>query len=256
MQLATLQQQFLRHLDDQPSTVAREIVVGGKISVERRLGIYHHAYRARLTEVLQDVFERVWAYIGDANFERCAHEFIAAYPPSAPTLQRFGESFPTWLASRYLDDGDIADVATIDWQLRCAFDSADATPIGIAALQTLSADDWGHVGFVFHPALQIVPMTFNAAAIWAALDSEASPPDAVRLLVPMWLMVWRRAEQPHFISIAAPEATLLTAMQRGQCFAAACEVVAAQFPDDAIATLAGTALRRWVDDEVIVGMVL
>ena len=142
MRLATTQQQFLHMLIDRPNNLATEIREGGKIDVAARLGIYRHAYRARLTEVMQDIFEHTWTYIGDDSFEQCAHSYVDRTTPSGRTLQGFGATFPDWLVDRFPEDADIADVARIDWMLRVAFDGANAKPIVIGDLAALTPDDW------------------------------------------------------------------------------------------------------------------
>ena len=111
MRLETTQQQFLRMLIDRPNNLAAGIREGGTIDVAARLNIYRHAYRARLTEVMQDIFERTWAYLGDESFEQCAHIYIDLHPPDGRTLQGFGAAFPDWLVERFPEDADIADVA-------------------------------------------------------------------------------------------------------------------------------------------------
>ena len=252
--LAELQKAFSQHLRDEPSALAAAIVTGGKIDVDRRMEIYHHAYRARLTEVMQDVFERAWAYLGDANFEQGAHGYIATHPPAGRTLQHFGGQFPAWLAAQYPGDGDLADVAMIDWQLRCAFDSADATPISMADMAAIDAAAWATVGFQFHPALSLTPIIFNAASIWQALNADTPPPPAEKLGAPTWLMVWRREFQPHFVTVSEAEAMLLASMREGKSFAMACDEVASRFADEDVVALAGAALRRWVEEGVIVSI--
>jgi hypothetical protein len=78
--LAGLQAAFHDHLLDRPSPIAHEVFVGGRIDVEHRLHIYHHAYRVRLLENLRDAYEKTWAYLGDARFETSALAFIEDNP--------------------------------------------------------------------------------------------------------------------------------------------------------------------------------
>ena len=60
LELTRLQIAFHEHLLNQPSTIAQEVIAGGRISVEHRLHIYHNAYRLRLLENLRDAFEKTW----------------------------------------------------------------------------------------------------------------------------------------------------------------------------------------------------
>ena len=42
------------HVLGRPSPIAGALREGGRIGIAQRLGIYHHAYRARLLETLQE----------------------------------------------------------------------------------------------------------------------------------------------------------------------------------------------------------
>ena len=252
MLLAATQQHFLRMLRALPSDIAKGVREGGKIEIDARLGIYRHAYHARLTEVLQDVFERTWAYLGNETFEQCAHHYVDQYPPSGRTLQGFGATFPDWLVDRFPDDADIADVARIDWMLRVAFDSANAKPIVIDDLALLTPDDLSVVTFKFHPTVALASLNCNAASIWEALDQGITPPAAACLNEPTWLLVWRKDFRPHFITIGEVEAAAIRKLRNGLCFADTCAALDTDFPDADVATAIGLALRRWVDDGLLV----
>jgi hypothetical protein len=258
MQLALLQQQFMAFLRDESQDVSSAIIDSGKITRNRRLEIYHHAYRARLVEVMRDVFERTWAYLGDAQFDACATQFIEKHPPAQRTLNRFGDTFPDWLATQFPDDMEIAEVAIIDWQLRVAFDGANATPLTLADLSAITGDAWATVGFDFHPTLAVTPITHNAASIWEALEHGASPPEPVALTAPTWLVVWRREFRPHFVTVDAIEAAAIAMIQSRVSFAETCSALNEQFSRDTnldIVAIIGAALRRWIDDEMLVGVV-
>lgn len=254
MPLGRLQASFLGFLRNGESAIANAITPGGNIDIATRLGIYHHAYRARLVEVLQDVFERTWAYLGDEGFERAARSFIDAHPPAARTLQGFGALFAPWLATEFADDGEIAEIASIDWMTRWAFDGPDADALGLQDFSGLTPDDWARVGFYFHPTMQIAPIEFNAASLWEALEAGRAPPPPVHLDVPTWVLVWRKELRPHFTTINAIERASIVAFCEGTSFAATCAQLEVQFPGADVATQAGVALRKWIDDQLLIGI--
>lgn len=254
LELTNLQIAFHDHLLDLPSDIAQEVVDGGRISVDHRLHIYHNAYRARLLENLQDAFEKTWAYLGDENFESSALAFIEANPPRHRNLRWHGAAFPEFLAQRYPDDVDIAELAMIDWQLRQAFDGPDAAPMQAAELAGLSPEDWESVGFKFAPTLYMAPLRYNTIGIWHAIDQEQTPPGAEALPEPAWLLIWRKGWQPHFRTIHAVEQAALSRLQGGESFADVCAALSQQFSDEEAATVAGASLRTWLQDELIVGL--
>lgn len=252
--LACLQAAFQDHLLDRPSPIAHEVDDGGRIDVEHRLHVYHNAYRIRLLENLRDAYEKTWAYLGDARFETSALAFIEDNPPRHRNLRWHGAAFSQWLANRFPQDPDIAELALIDWQLRQAFDGPDATPLESGDLAGLSVEDWAGVGFRFTPTLFVTPLRFNSVSIWHALDQEQVPPAAEPLHAPTWLLIWRKGWQPHFRTLQAVEHAALMQLQDGTSFAQGCAALGEQFSDHEAASVAAGCLRTWLQDELIVGL--
>ena len=252
--LCTLQVAFHDHLLNRPSDFAQEVVDGGRISIEHRLHIYHNAYRARLLENLQDAYEKTWAYLGDDNFETAARAYIEATPPNNRNLRWYGATFPDWLQSQYPEDGDIAELAVLDWQLRLAFDAPDATPIQADALTGLASTDWETLCFQLTPTLHITPLRFNSVSIWHAIDQEQTPPASETLAEPGWLLIWRKGWKPHFRTIGAVEKEALLQLQQGTPFASVCSALIEQFSETETAIVAAENLRTWLTDELIMGL--
>ena len=252
--LSTLQIAFHDHLLNRPSAIAEEVVDGGRITIEHRLHIYHNAYRARLLENLQDSYEKTWAYLGDENFEATARNYIEETPPNNRNLRWYGATFPAWLDSQFPEDGDIAELAMLDWELRKAFDAPDATPIHAGALGGLAPAEWETIGFKLTPTMHISPLRYNSVGIWHALDLEQAPPASELLPEPGWLLTWRKGWQPHFRTLGAVENAALMQLQQGTPFAEVCTALTNQFSESETATVAAESLRTWLDDKLIVGL--
>lgn len=252
--LTDLQVAFHDHLLNLPNNIAQEVSEGGRIGVDHRLYIYHNAYRARLLENLQDAYEKTWAYLGDETFESSALAFIEDNPPKHRNLRWHGATFSQWLAERFPQDRDIAELALIDWQLRQAFDGPNATPLAAAVLGGLTPEDWASVGFQFVPTLFVAPLRFNTVTIWHAIDQEQAPPIAEVLSPATWLVIWRKGWQPHFRTIQAAEHAALMQLQGGASFAQVCADLGEEFSDREVASVAAESLRTWLQDEMIVGL--
>lgn len=251
--LETLQVEFQALLLDQPQQFAAAVRPGG-IGVERRLAIYHQAYRARLVETLLDSYGHTAAYMGDEAFEREARAYLIAHPSSHPSLRWFGAAFPTWLAARHPRDLDIAELAALDWALREAFDAADAQALTPADLAALPAEAWATVGFGLPPSYRRLRLSHNTLSIWQALDQDEPPPAAEPLAQALDVLIWRRGSSPHFRSLAALEAAALDGLAQGLSFAALCEDLSERFPETDIASEAGSLLRRWVEEGLLAGV--
>lgn len=252
--LSGLQVAFHDHLLNRPSDFAQEVVDGGRITIEHRLHIYHNAYRARLLENLQDAYEKTWTYLGDATFEATARAYIEVTPPNHRNLRWYGTTFPDWLSSQFPDDGDIAELAMVDWQLRQAFDGPDATPINSSSLTGLPSADWETIGFQLTPTLRINSLRHNSVPIWHAIDQEQTPPASELLAESSWLLIWRKGWQPHFRTIGAVENSALKQLQDGTPFAEVCSALTEQFSETEAATVAAESLLVWLHDELIVGL--
>lgn len=254
--LLALQSAFARHLlVDSDTTIEASISCGRGIAIQRRLGIYHHAYRARLVEALRDTFGHTATYLGDEWFDADALAFVQSHPSTASSLNAYGAGFAAWLLERHPRDGDIGELAALDWALRRAFDGPDAAPLELGALAGIAPDAWSRIGLAFVPTLVRLSVRHNTLALWQALDQGQAPPKADVLDAPSQVLVWRRGHQPHFRSLGAVEAQALGNLQSGASFADTCERLAVEFPEHDVSIEAGVLLRRWIDEELLAAVV-
>jgi hypothetical protein len=252
--LLALQTALQQHVLDSADGVRDAIAPGRGIPVERRLQIYHHAYRARLVETLADSFGHTATYLGEDWFEADARAYIETHLSTRPSLRWYGADFPAWLQQHHPQDGDIGELAALDWALRRAFDGPDAAALTLADLAALPAEAWATLGFALQPTAERLTLHFNTLAIWQALDSDGTPPAAAALAAPGVLLVWRRDLQPHFRTLGAVEALALQQLASKASFASTCATLAETFADQDTAAEAGTLLRRWVDEGLLAGV--
>lgn len=251
--LEALQLALQRHVLGEASDIAAAVAPGPGPGVEARLGIYHYAYRSRLADALRDSYEHTAAYLGAEAFGRIAAAYVEAHPSRHANIRWYGAGFADWLGRRHAGAPEVAELAGIDWALRCAFDGPDAAPLDLAGLAALGADDWEALRLQLHPTARRLQLRHNTIALWHALDGDLTPPPPVREPEPVELLVWRRGEQPHFRSLAPVEAAALGFVASGRSFGETCATLAATFPGTDIAVEAGTILRRWVQEELLAG---
>ncbi|WP_439477943.1 HvfC/BufC family peptide modification chaperone [Brevundimonas sp.] len=251
MRLLEVQRAF-QSLVLQGDTAAIETAVFSKDQVDarRRLGVYSHAYRATMTGLLSEVFDKTWAYLGDERFEAEVATYVAAHRSTSFSLDDYGSDFPGQLEQRLPDEPDVFELAWLDWSMRRAFDGPDAEPVAAAQLAALSPDDWDRARLGLHPTLVQREVVSNVGALWASLDAGAPvlPPP---LTGPMSLRVWRKGLQPHFRMIPPQEGAALQAIATGQTFAALCEDLGRDGSQDA-PVRAGRLLAVWLEDGLIV----
>jgi hypothetical protein len=109
--------------------------------------------------------------------------FVRAQPSHLSTVLHFGEAFPGYLRSlgRAVSFEYLADVAEIEAARARAMRSADARPIGRAALASLSSSRMRELGVLLHPSVSLVASRFPIVTVWAA--NQVGDSDGV---VPQW----------------------------------------------------------------------
>lgn len=222
------------------------LVCGDRPQALTRLGVYHHAYRARLSEVLGDSFPKTRLYMGDGAFDAEAVAFVVAHPPTNHNLARYGQGLVDHLVHRYPSNTELHELAQLDWDLRTRFDGPDAPALDPdqAAADTQAA--WVQQALPLHPSLCLRTLTTNAVQLWHAMDQDGVVPPPVRDQTPCTLAVWRRGLQPHFQTVPAPAGDLLGLLAAGHSIQTACEVLVNQGAVHDPSAV-GACLREWLE---------
>ena len=256
--LAELQRALQRHvLDAEDSGMARAVepfvAADARASAQRRLGIYAHAYRARLREVLGKDYPGLRALAGEDMFDAIARDYIAATPSRHPNARWYGARLSAFLRedSRWKEHLQFAEMATLDWAFGLAFDARDAAALTFDELAAVAPQDWPALRFTLHPSLQRLSFAHNVAALRRALDRGEALPPLERFDTPQPRAVWRHDFSVRHRRLADEEAALLVKLADGASFADLCEALSASHAPDSVALQAATLLRTWVADDWI-----
>lgn len=222
------------------------------LSREKRLNIYHNAYRARLIEALETVYERTWVYLGDQDFYQVSTAYIEASPSAERNLRNYGADFPDYLKHHQTEDPEAAELAQMDWNLHIAFDAPNVTHLSPAILGELDEADWDVAGFAFQPGLSLAVFDWNTVDIWHAIDQQQTPPPAQGFDAPVAYVFWRHGQKSNFRSLSPPEYQMLDDLRTGKSFAETCESVSTAYPE--ASEQSGPWLYRWLLDEMICGI--
>lgn len=96
---------------------------------QRRVGVYHYAYSARIGESLKEDFPAIVRWIGEESFNSIVRPFLAAYPSPYRSLAEVSRQFPEFLEEiQHPDDPQfLPAIAHLEWAMvRAQF--ADARP--------------------------------------------------------------------------------------------------------------------------------
>lgn len=249
--LREVQRRFLAGIVEGDAGAAALIVDDARVGAAKRLAIYRNNYRASLTGVLADHHERLHAWLGDEQFDNVACAYVAAHPSTTRNLRHYGDGFAAFLAENFPDDGELAELARLDWALRAAFDAPDVPALDAVRVTGLG-ETWLDQPLRLHSSASLLSARFNVAALWRALDDGEEPPEPVELTEPVALLVWRNGLQPHFRSLSEIEAGALAQLEAGATFTGlSAYVIEAVGETAAMEELAGW-LGQWLADGVLV----
>jgi len=252
-ELEQLQSGFQAYLMNNANGAAftRFIVDDGKVSVEKRLGIYFDAYRLRLIEALSAAYPKLKMLLGDDLFNTVARAYISDYPSVYRNIRWYGDKLQLHLLFTLPQHPIAAEMANFEWALALAFDAEDVAELKLQDLAAIPTGDWGALQFSFQPAMQLVPLHWNTVAVWKALDAEEVPPaPSEHDHYATWL-IWRSDLNPQFRSLTEAESAALQMAMRGASFAEICANLEIELSADEAMLTAAQYLAGWIENGLI-----
>jgi hypothetical protein len=225
-----------------------------RLDAVERLDVYSSMYFFRLLDCLIEDFPALHAVIGHEAFHGLAREYLDAHPSTYRSIRLVGRRLADFLEGHPLARARdwLADLARFEWALLEAFDAPDAAPVSEERLRQLTEAEWPVARFELTPTLRIVEAHAPVQDVWTAATNGRDPLRVVERATS--LRVWREGFRVFHRVVDPAEVAALRSLARGERFADACEAAAAVVGDEAAAASVATALRRWVDDAMIVGI--
>ena len=222
---------------------------------EPQFAVYRNAYRARLRGALRENFEVLPLVMGDEAFDDLANAYIDAHPSSHYSLRWFGHQLAAFMAAQdeLVPHPAMVDLARMEWALRNAFDAPSVEALAPEALAQVQAEDWPHLRFGLHPAVQMLDMQWAIGPVWHALKAEQDdvpPPDPFV----HHLLVWRHGLYTQWKSLNTAEAAFVQCLQANHTFGETCEALASVVGEDNAAQTAAAQLRECLGNGVIAGV--
>jgi hypothetical protein len=256
MRLRELQREMQRELFGEPSAIAQAIAETCPLPTQARLGIYRHAYVARLIEALEDHHPVLHAILGDEDFQALGTSFIRECPSVHRSIRWYGRELEEFLATRspFKEQPILAEIARFEWSLAEAFDSADAEVIGRGALEGVRPTEWADLTFSFHPSVRRLTFAWNTVAVWKAMSAGSDAPRPERSATAVEWLVWRRELENYFRSLDPVEATALDAALRGCSFAEICGALTLHLPEEEVPLRAASLIAVWSESGLLTGI--
>lgn len=208
-----------------------------------QLGIYAHAYGARLLEALRADHPKLEAALGEAAFAAAVAGYVAACPPSSFTLRDLGVDLGAYLDRTPSVPPWAGALARLERARVEVFDARDARAMSREDVAALAPVDLPGLALAWVPASAVVDVAWSVDDTWSAIedDVEAQSPTPT----PRTVLVWRRELEVIHRTLEPDEAALAPALAAGTTFASICERLAAT--SDAPAERAIELLLRWLD---------
>jgi hypothetical protein len=255
MELRRLQREMQRDLFGDESAIGACIAETAPLATHARLGIYRHAYVARLLETLEDHYPVLHGILGDEDFNALGASFIRKFPSVHRSIRWYGRELADFLAARApFDEQPIfAEIASFEWTLAEAFDSADAQVLGRGALEAVRPAEWADLTLSFHPSVRRLAFEWNTVAAWKAMTAGTDPPRPERSAEAVEWLVWRSGLENYFRSLDPVEAAALDAALRGSCFAEICAGLAEHLAEGEIPLRAASLIATWSESGLLSG---
>ena len=256
MRLLEVQHELQRDLLGEKSAIVDAIVEAPPLPVQARLGIYRHAYRARLIEALDEQYPVLHWLLGDETFESLGTQFVATHPSAHRSIRWYGRELADFVEATgpFADQPLLAEMARFEWMLSEVFDAADACVVDRAALQAIDPAHWAALRFGFHPSLRRLELAWNTVAVWQAGSAKRDAPAPERSCERVPWLLWRRNFKTYFRSLDAIERAALDAASAGGTFTQICESLAARVPEADVPLRAATLVALWADGGILASL--
>lgn len=254
MELPELQRAFQGYVLAGDARIVQHVDPGRLRNGERRLRIYHDAYRSRLVEALSSDFEALAVLLGAEAFRALCLAYVEATPSHWRNVRWYGRNMADFLGSTPPWSGYplLAECARFEWTLTLAFDGPDVPAATFDALSALPAQAWECLRIALHPTAHLLRLHGNVGGLRRAIDEGRDPPEIVWHDAPIDWLVWRKGMDVHFRSLDATERAALDVAAGGARFATICAALAQRLSESEVAAHAARFLRTWVDDGLIV----
>ncbi len=226
----------------------------GALDAADRLDIYAQMYWMRLYDVLHDDFPHVATCLGNERFSALVARYLAQHRSRHPSVRRLGEGFAGFLAADASLDRDwpwLADLARLEWTRLAVFDAADATPLRIEDLSTLTTEAWSRLPLRPIPALRLLDCRFRVHELWSALEEGRSVEDVAA--EPLTLRIWREGFTVYQATMTGAEQVAFQQVIAGGSFGQLCAALGSGVDAATAAEDAARHLLRWLEDKILVG---
>ena len=256
--LTRLQDDFQRHVLGGDAAILGAVVGYATADAVERVGIYVHAYSARLVEARENEFLTLRFAAGDDTASEILHAYVAATPSTLRNVRWYGKDLAQFLraAAPWRDTPAFAELAELDWAISVSFDAADEACIAEADIAVVPFERWGEMILRLPHHVRLNTAAWNVWQVRQARDRALPCPKLRRLEFPQTWIVSRQELEVHYRQLEADETAALEAVARGLPFEGMCDALCDWHPQAEVALRAAGLLKAWIGNGWISGVEL
>jgi hypothetical protein len=239
------------------------VVGDDSLSAIERLDVYANMYFLRIRDVLADELPRTAAVLGANAFHGLVTDYLAACPPSHPSLREVGARLPAFLADHRLgrERPWLAELARLERVRLELVDGPDAQALTVDDARAADPEWFVTAPLRLVPCHALLENKHPIAPLWRALAPSAEagaadPPEAhTPAAGPETLLVWRCENEIRHRAVDGEEdgeeLAWLRRLASGATFEALCELAPVGAAPDAVAPRAFERLGRFIADGLL-----
>jgi hypothetical protein len=256
--LTRLQDDFQRRVLGGDAGILDAVVGNATADAAERVGVYVHAYSARLVEALENEFLTLRFAAGDGAAAAMFRDYVTATPSLLRNVRWYGKDLAQFLraAAPWRDTPAFAELAELDWAISISFDAADEPCIAEADIAVVPFERWGEMVLRLPHHVRLNTAAWNVWQVRQARDRALACPKLQRLEFPQTWIVSRRELEVHYRLLEADEAAAMQAVAAGQPFERLCEALCDWHPQEEVALRAAGLLKAWIGNGWIAGVEL
>ena len=250
--LETLQKQFQHYLLNADDAIKNNIVKPQKGGQARRLSVYGEGYYLRLIEALSTESPALKNRIGQNAFEKMARAYFKKHPSSFFSVRHIAAHLPAFLRQYYSTQPYLAELAQFEIALSNTLDAADAEIKTTHDLSLIPTEDWGNIRLQLHPSVHTLKFEWDMASLYkSAMENKQTKPFKKRIA----MTVWRKQLSPYYYTKEPAETAMLELAKENKNFQEICQCLTDFFSEKDAAPYAVNTLVRWLNEEMISGIV-
>lgn len=209
-----------------------------------QLGVYVHAYAARLYDVTAEDYPVLGHYLGEARFADLLHAYVRQTPSRHFNIGRYTAGFAAYLATQGLDDPLALELATLEAALARLQDAPESPALSTENLAHLGEDRLARAVLTLREASQCLAFAYPTETYYTQVRQDQAPP--VPQAAPSHVLLYRHDDVVWRMNLESGEYALLQALSQGLSVGEACAQLAAQCQSQTLDQDVQRWFARWM----------